>query len=441
MKKFLSIILFLSLLPNIEAYSTPNFEDDSTVCFVGNSITQDGRYHMLLHAYYATKHPEKRVKFIGCGIGGDTAEDMIARFDSDIMRYKPDYAFLMTGMNDMTASLYVEGLTINDSLLSKREATMQRYEQLTERLINMMLERGIQPILMTPSIYDETAKIETKSHVGKCAALLECAEHIKAMGERYNLAVVDLTQFMLDINLEAQKQRADYTIVSNDRVHPKETGHFIMAYQIINTLWGDEKIVDTYTIDAKKEDKISFTHRAKALPFPITESYKEAQQFVPFIESHNQELLTVKGLKSGEYLLKISNIAVDTLSNKVLQRGVNLATNHLTPQYKEAEQIFALCERYHELQTILRFIANVEFKRLKAYKGADTMEAKRKYLDDANEKNRGKSWYANGVKIVNTYYEYKPREEQILEELDQLRSQISKLNRSKEYNYELHRIR
>lgn len=228
--RLISIIFCFVFIQNILAQVLPPFEDGSIVCCVGNSITQDGRYHMLLQAYYATRHPDRRVKFIGCGIGGDTTSDMIARFEGDVMRYNPDYAFLMTGMNDMSTSLYQKGLTIDDELLAKREASMQRYYKLTEQLINMMLERGIKPILMTPTFYDETAQLATPSLDGKCAALLKCREHIKAMGTKYNIPVVDLTKFMLDINLDAQKSDSRYTIISGDRVHPDNTGHFIMAY-------------------------------------------------------------------------------------------------------------------------------------------------------------------------------------------------------------------
>lgn len=395
---------------------------------------------MLLQAYYATRHPESRVRFISCGIGGDTTSDMIARFEGDVMRYNPNYALLMTGMNDMSTALYYKDIEVNDALLAKREASMQRYYKLTEQLINMMLERGIKPILLTPTFYDETAQLATPTLVGKCAALLKCADHIKAMGKKYNIPVVDLTQFMLSINLDAQKSNPEYTIISGDRVHPADTGHFIMAYRVISTLWSNEKIVNKESIDAKSRDEITFEVTPSALPFPIRENFVEAQRFVPFVEEHNREILEVRNLKKGEYLLSIDDIVVDTLSSHDLQRGVNFATNHHTPQYKQAEEVFALCEKYHATQTIIRHIANVEYKRLKNYKGEDSMAAKQKYLDAENEKSKGKPWYGSGVKIVNSYYKNKPQEAQITKELDDIHSQIYTINAPRKATYRLKRL-
>lgn len=148
-------------------------------------------------------------------------------------------------------------------------------------------------------------------------------------------------------------------------------------------------------------------------------------------------MLQVDGLKEGRYILSIDDIVVDTLTNKELQLGVNLATNPHSPQYKQAEEVFKLCERYHETQTILRHIANVEYKRLKNYKGEDSMAAKLKYLDAANEKSRGKSWYDSGVKIVKSYAENKPKEEQIIKELDDLHAEIYSICTPQNHRYQL----
>lgn len=97
------------------------FKNGETICFIGNSITQSGTYHMLLQAYCATKFPKNKVKFISCGIGGDKAVDIIARLQDDVLVYKPNYAFVMTGMNDMYSYLYRPDIDVNDELKQKRE--------------------------------------------------------------------------------------------------------------------------------------------------------------------------------------------------------------------------------------------------------------------------------------------------------------------------------
>ncbi len=457
MKRLLKLIFTLLISINAAAAADlPIFKDGSTVCFLGNSITQSGEYQMVLQAYYATRYPGSNVKFISCGIGGDTATDMIARFDRDVMRYKPDYCFLMTGMNDMSAALYKAGLEESESLEQRRKACKDRYEKLAEKLVNMMISAGVKPILMTPTIYDETAKIPAVSSVGKCDALLWCAEYIKGLGVKYDLSVVDHTQFMLDINLEAQKSDPTYTIIGADRVHPREVGHFIMAHRIITTLMPNEsKYVSLVSIDAQRGrveqsegcdvklesgGAVSFKLHRAALPMAVLGRYEGALQHIPFTELCNQEIVRVSGLKRGRYLLKIDSKCVDTLSAAELASGVNLATNRLTPQYTAAAEVFRLCEEYHAEQAIIRAIANVEFKRLAKYKGANDLEQKLSYLKEMSEKSKGKPWYGNGKKIVATYEQNIKRESDVVARMDSLRRLIYSKGLQQERLYRVEKL-
>ncbi|WP_162555921.1 SGNH/GDSL hydrolase family protein [Reichenbachiella versicolor] len=454
-KKIIPIVLVTICSSQVIAQLKPIFQDGQTVSFIGNSITQDGRYHMLIHAFHATRFPSQKVKFINAGVSGDVAGGMINRFEKDVLVYNPDYSLLMTGMNDMRGNLFKSGIEVSRTISAQREEALDIYKQQTEKLVDLILESGIKPILMTPSIYDQTAELKTPAAYGKNDALVKCAIHIRKLADKIQAPVVDLNSFMLVLNEKVQEQDPTQTIVSQDRVHPKHTGHFTMAYKILETL-NAPKYVSKVVIDFKNksvveaqnckvnlssgERLLGFQLAANALPFPVTEEYQEGADLVPFQKQFNNEVLKVMGLKRGNYLLKIDEIPVDTLSSTELVNGINLANNTLTPQYIQAKQVFDLCLKYHQVMGKVRVIKLVEFSKLRDYKGADDLESKRAYLNKLVLEAEGKPWYPYLKKVTKQYFEYLPNEESYWKEIDHFRDKIFNTNKPKTRVYQLSKI-
>ena len=70
------------------------------VVFVGNSITHGGRYHQYIWLYYMTRFPDMPVTVMNAGIGGEIAEQMYKRLETDVYAKKPSVIALTFGMND-----------------------------------------------------------------------------------------------------------------------------------------------------------------------------------------------------------------------------------------------------------------------------------------------------------------------------------------------------
>jgi hypothetical protein len=62
------------------------------VVFMGDSITQ----HWANQGDFA-----KRFEFVGRGIGGQTAQQMVVRFETDVIRQMPTVVHIMGGTNDI----------------------------------------------------------------------------------------------------------------------------------------------------------------------------------------------------------------------------------------------------------------------------------------------------------------------------------------------------
>ena len=234
----------------------PTPADGDAIAFIGNSITHDGRYHTFLQLYLATRYPEVALTFYNAGISGDVAGGMLDRFDEDILRYPPDHAFVMVGMNDINRSLYGRGITDADTLRLRREI-LDTYALRTDSLVRRLIGEGIAPVLFTPSIYDQTGSQARENLFGANDALGYCAELVRALGRKYDVPVVDFFDTMSAHNAERQRLDSTYTIVGADRIHPGDEGHLLMARQLIDRSgerprlarlhvdWEDHRVIDT----------------------------------------------------------------------------------------------------------------------------------------------------------------------------------------------------
>ena len=172
--------------------------------------------------------------------------------------------------------------------------------------------------------------------------------------------------------LTAQKQAKDETFsFTADRVHPKNGGYPIMAYEILKTFGADPVVFDLEisadgTVIKAEQTRIAgfdskngtlvWTAVENRLPFPVQEKGNDkAFSLVPFQEELNRMILKVSDLPEGDHLLEIDGQEIGTYSAAELAAGINLATNRNTPQYIEAAQLRNnLIGEKLELQGILR---------------------------------------------------------------------------------------
>ncbi len=101
-------LVCLILLSNVTLCQNFLFKGNERVCFIGNSITMNGKFHNYIELYYATRFPDRKIEFYNCGISGDVSGGMLERMDSDILIHKPTWSVLMVGMNDINSGLYAK---------------------------------------------------------------------------------------------------------------------------------------------------------------------------------------------------------------------------------------------------------------------------------------------------------------------------------------------
>ncbi len=448
----LSLILVLSsCLFAAQPTSARQFRSGDSVCMVGDSITHGGSYHKYIYLFYATRFPDVKFDIYNCGIGGDTSWGIQSRVDSDILIHKPTISSIMLGMNDINIWLY-NGDKTKPEDIAKQNELIEKYAKNMDTLASRLKEAGSELIFITPSIYDDTAKLQGHSCTGANEGLGKCAEKVRALAKKYNAPVVDFYAPMKTINLAQQKTNSEFTLVGGDRVHPGDVGHFVMAYEFLKAqkmpLLVNKVIIDAGMPKKVKventeicfikitDDTIKFKLHDRALPFPVENNAKKALELVPFMAEMNQQILQIKNRPAGNYEILIDDQIVDTASSKQLAVGINLAENVNTPMYKQALEVADLNnQRWRKEKDIIRNIIAKEFYAAKAGIDVNNFKAMKTYLLADLEKHKGKESYSWVKSGVDSYIENKPNMDKVQKEIAELTAAIYEKNKPAMYEY------
>lgn len=436
------VLLLILILPGFSQSEMPDlFKNGDRVCFVGNSITHSGEFHSNIFLYYATRFPKEKVSFFNCGIAGDVAGGVISRMDTDILIHRPTVAVVMIGMNDVNRNLYAKINEGNPEIDKKKAEALENYYKNTTKIAKLFTEYGCKLMVQLPTIYDQTAKILTENYFGVNDALGKCAEHLKSIAPTYQASVIDYYSILKTINEQGQKTDSTYTIIGNDRVHPQSPGHLVMAYQFLKTtgspkyvskismVAGKKNVTETINcevrIKSSKKSEIQFECIEKALPFPVQKAAIPALSLVSFTEDLDQEVLQVGDLESGNYDLLIDQFHVGSFTSDQLEKGINLAGDTLTPQYRQSLCVMDLCNEYRTVGSNLRNIAYIEFKNLGDYKGkvAD-FEAVKAFLNEKIARTTN-AWIRSNLE---QYQVNKPKQAFFESQLEEVRNKIYQAN-------------
>jgi lysophospholipase L1-like esterase len=198
---------------------------------MGDSITQAGGYLKMIDRVLAEQYPDLRLpKVINAGISGNKAEDMVKRFEKDVVAKKPNVVTISVGINDVWHRV---GKPHDDAVLAK-------YKENVEKMVDMAQAAGAKVILIAPTVIQEDPGTEGNKRLKMyIAAGREVAVAKKA-------TYIDLHQMFLDAmanppkDLTPDKNKHTYT---SDGVHMKPAGDAIMAIGVLKGLGvPDEKI-------------------------------------------------------------------------------------------------------------------------------------------------------------------------------------------------------
>ncbi len=363
-----------------------------TVVFYGDSITDARLYTMFTEAYVLTRFPDRDVRFVHSGWGGDRVTGggggpIDLRLDRDVFPYKPTVVTIMLGMNDAGYRAYDPGLA---------DTYNKGYAHIVERLKSRL--PGVRLTLIQPSPYDDVTRAPGFEG-GYNGTLLRYSDAIADLARRTDSSIADLnapTVAMLQA-ANAKDPAAAQKLIP-DRVHPGPAGHLVMAGALLKS-WNATPTVSATEVDAtagratitngkitsfvRGKDGFSWSSKENALPFPLDVNDPLTSLVVSssdFVQTLDQQTVKVTGLDPDRrYALAIDEgMPVVTLSGAEWATGANLATL-LTPMQQQARDVMTLVRahmdvhntKWRALQVPLANRKEATKERDKAFKALD----------------------------------------------------------------------
>ena len=344
---------------------------------VGDSITHGGTYYAWVYLYYATRFPDRKLDFFNAGNSGDDAHGTLGRYGWDIQPHKSTVASIMLGMNDVRREIYGD-MPMTNQLRDQRTYILEGYRSFMTKLVKQIQSDGTRVILITPSIYDETAQNPQSGVLtGVNGALGECGKFLRKLAAETGCSVIDFHESMGELNAKIQAKDPAASLIKPDRIHASPLGHFVMAYLFLKGQQAPA-VVSSVSINASaskvlnadnatvreltaRNNQVTFTLIEKALPYPVDKEQEPALAWVPFNDDLNREMLKVSGLAPGEYQLSIDGEAVRRFKSEELATGINLALEKNTPQARQAAGVLELVKAWCKQVQEVRMIPTFEF--------------------------------------------------------------------------------
>jgi len=376
MKKAILTLFALAVGSAMTAQTLAPFKAGDRVTFVGNSITDGGHYHSYIWLYYMTRFPSRQMWMANCGIGGDTAEDILRRFDGDVAAKNPTVVTLTFGMND-TGYWEYNGDDAQRFADSKVAEARRNFLEIEKKLKKLT---GTRVVMVGTSPYDQTSTFNDNIYRRKNDAMQRVIAIQDSAARANHWEFIDFNAPMCDVGARMQRDDPDFSVCGNDRVHPDNDGHMLMAYLFLKAQGMTGRPVADFCINARQKkaekaenctitaitasrDVLAFDYLSEALPYPLdtiphgwgfTRPQSDIVKMIPdFADEMNSERLTVSGLK-GSYRLLIDDILIDTLAATDLERGVNLTAYRHTPQYQQACAVMSLNEERWDIERRIR---------------------------------------------------------------------------------------
>ena len=331
-------LLILNLLPSPSIRANDfALRDGDTVVFLGDSITAARTYGKFIENYTLLRYPNRKVRFINAGFGGDTAEGGLKRLERDVFAHKATVLTVAFGMNDIGWGVYAD------------EEHKRKYLDAVRGIVTACRERGVRVYLCSAAVTGADPAKSEESFLQKM-----CDEGM-ALSKSLGGEAIDVQRSMRDIQKrvwgwneklkEINKNKDDAkqdSLHAADGVHLNDLGQLAMAFAILKGLgapadvssatldFADEKVMSSVGCEVSKirrdGERLEFTRLDSGLPFNHGIFFALHFRFVPVPSELNRYLLSVKNLPAGKYDVSADDRAVGSFTAAQLSEGVNIAS-------------------------------------------------------------------------------------------------------------------
>ncbi len=305
--------------------------DGDTLTFLGDSITAARGYTKIVEHYTLMRFPERHVRFINAGQGGDTAYGSLQRLERDVLSKGTTVLTVAFGINDIGWGTKAD------------DEHRQKYLDGIREIVTRSQKRGIRVFICSPAI---TAESPDTAEIGY---LQKMTDDGLALARSLGADTIDLTRGMREIQRrvvaanksEKDPQKHTHLHVS-DGVHLNDLGQLAMGYAMLRGL-GAPADVSSACVDAatgrtvaagncsvsgiqRLSDGVQFIRHDRGLPLNLGIFSALNHRWIPIPDTLNGYRLQVTGLEAGDYELRVEGRLVGKYSADRLARGENIAS-------------------------------------------------------------------------------------------------------------------
>ncbi|HPU26760.1 MAG TPA: SGNH/GDSL hydrolase family protein [Phycisphaerae bacterium] len=326
-----SLIIILLLAFPFSAAADFALRDGDTVVFLGDSITAERGYGKVIENYTLLRYPQRRVRFINAGWGGDTAAGGLQRLERDVFARGATVLIVAYGINDIGWGLKADA------------EHRQRYLDSIREIVRCCKERNVRVFICSAAITAENPDTAENGFLTKmCDDGMAIA---RAAGE----GAIDVQRGMREIqrrvlaaNARAKDEKDKTSLHTADGIHLNDLGQIAMGFVLLKGL-GAPADVSAATIDARAatvveqegcridelecaDGRVAFTRLDEGLPLNFGPLGALNFRFIPIPDQLNRHMLTVRNLEPGKYNLTVDGRAVGTWTHEQLATGVNISS-------------------------------------------------------------------------------------------------------------------
>ena len=233
-------------------------KDKFTVACIGGSLTNGGSaWQYKLKKYLGEKMPDKEIEIINAGIGGTTSEYGAARYERDILTFKPDYVIIEFAVNDRT-------MGTGDKI----------YHQ-------MYMESMIQQSLKAEKVPAITFLFANHTYDGEKLDGVNFSKEAKIeLAEFYDIPTVDVYKYVYKLyEADLAKKSTSYIqwledekkYYPKDNVHPHASGYELFADAIIERF--ENEGLDKFLQPVQEKDGVFCTSKQRFVTSRYNQMY------------------------------------------------------------------------------------------------------------------------------------------------------------------------
>ncbi len=310
--------------------------DGDTVVFLGDSITAARQYSKVIENYTLLRFPERKVRFVNAGKGGETAKLSLERLEQAVFAEGATLVTVAYGVNDIGWGMKAD------------EAHKKEYLDAITELVERCQKRGVRVFICSAAI---TAEAPDKAEKGFLQMM--CDEGL-SLAKTRGAGTIDVQRTMRSVQrrvLAANAKQADKSkhtkLHADDGLHLNDLGQMAMAFAILKGLDAPAD-VSSATVDSasgsilatqncrvtdvrRTTNGLSFTRLDERLPLNLAPLWMLQGMFIPLSDELNRYLLTVKNLPSGRFEVLAGERPLGTWTAEALSRGINIASATADP--------------------------------------------------------------------------------------------------------------